>query len=277
MTLQLTLAQNLAQKTSQPPLHQKRRLEHLQPQPHHSPIPVRPPRQTAPALPTAATQPLNTPDPDPSGQSQPADSSDSSENNSDSDSQNNSADADDPDSDETGNSNTTGTSGTGNTDNTNNQASNSSDPPSGSQGADDGFGTANVSGDAPGQNPSFTAQLSTLQVQQNADDIPDRVPTLVNLGPQLIVLDPLQATCEASPEALRTIQSGVAVELRITVEADGRVSDALVTNTSASFDFDSLILCLLVDAQKFEFTPAQSDGQAVPTDQVILTVTVTPS
>ncbi|MGP1371738.1 MAG: hypothetical protein ACTS3T_02845 [Almyronema sp.] len=144
-------------------------------------------------------------------------------------------------------------------------------------GNEDGLGTVSVNSNPTGQNTRFTTQLAVAPLP-DGNDIPDILPALVNEGRQQIVLDPLQGTCDLpSPEVTQFIQTGASVALQVVVEADGRVSGAFVKNTSGSFGFDTLMRCLLVEAQVFEFYPAQSGGAAVPTDQIILQVSVTPN
>ena len=62
------------------------------------------------------------------------------------------------------------------------------------------------------------------------------------------------------------------VVLRLTVEADGRISTATVWRSSENAAYDNAIVCLLT-TQLPPLEPAQSGGEAVPTDMLLLEVT----
>ena len=64
-------------------------------------------------------------------------------------------------------------------------------------------------------------------------------------------------------KATATIQGKVAVEIRVTVNADGEVSDATIESDGHGRYFANLALEAV---RQWKFTPPQADGHAVPSE-----------
>jgi hypothetical protein len=103
-------------------------------------------------------------------------------------------------------------------------------------------------------------------------DRPDEYPELQPGTNNSIVLNPRDIEgCGATPASLSGTTS-----LRVAIEADGRVSAATPwPDRSAATEFDRFIACVLPEAD-FRFTPARTGTRAVPTDMIILDVTLSP-
>ncbi|MBD0335187.1 MAG: energy transducer TonB [Cyanobacteria bacterium Co-bin13] len=101
-----------------------------------------------------------------------------------------------------------------------------------------------------------------LQVDPAGRDLPDTLPQFQSSS--AILIQPLLAGCGQSP--LTAVST--TVQLRITVETDGRISQAAVVQGSGDAAVDALAVCLV--QQGLQLVPATTAGVERPTDAVIL-------
>ncbi|MEO1349160.1 MAG: energy transducer TonB [Cyanobacteria bacterium J06635_15] len=115
------------------------------------------------------------------------------------------------------------------------------------------------------------------ELPTNESDIPSRLPDLIDRSPRRIELAPGTAICTVTnPAVFREYgRSGLTVELRLTVEANGQVSRVSVYEPSSNPAFDEFARCL-ADQQNLQFSPAQDGGQPVPTTLMLLKVSLSP-
>lgn len=129
---------------------------------------------------------------------------------------------------------------------------------------DGGTGTAGL---LPGGN-SNNGQLSLgIQADPNGRDLPDTLPQLQS-GESLLI-QPYLAGCGASDlGGLASSLPTAPVQMRITVEASGQISQATVVRSSGNSTVDALTACLV--QQGLRLAPATIAGIAHPSDAVLL-------
>lgn len=136
------------------------------------------------------------------------------------------------------------------------------DPPSELPAAPAGYAAPGM-GSAGG---SGTGQLVPLgiRVDPNGRDLPDTLPQLQSSSS--IWIQPFLPNCGQDNASLANVSA--TVQMRITVEVDGRISHAEVTQSSGDAALDALATCLV--PQGLQMVPATTAGVQRPTDAVLL-------
>lgn len=116
----------------------------------------------------------------------------------------------------------------------------------------------------PGNSSGSQIVFSGLRLDPSGRDLPDTPPRMGQS--QSLVLQPLLSSC--SPGALSSPAAEAAVTLRITVEASGQISQAVVVQSSGDPAVDQLTACLV--QQGLQLEPATTAGVGRPTDAVLL-------
>ncbi|HEY9735831.1 MAG TPA: hypothetical protein V6D06_06095 [Trichocoleus sp.] len=125
-------------------------------------------------------------------------------------------------------------------------------------------GSSGPSGEAGATSGGELTALG-IQVDPSGRDLPD---TLPQLGSRSVLVQPFLAGCGQSTAALSGITASL--QMRITVEANGRISQATVVQSSGNGEVDALASCLV--QQGLQLVPATTAGVERPTDAVILDV-----
>ncbi|MBW4654163.1 MAG: TonB family protein [Kaiparowitsia implicata GSE-PSE-MK54-09C] len=113
--------------------------------------------------------------------------------------------------------------------------------------------------------------VSTRSVpeSENPRDIPE-IPAQVLDTSRTFLADPTQSgNCLIQPESLPWF--GVEVDIQVTIDASGRVIGTTVRNSSGNADYADLAACLV---QRWEFSPATTEGMAIASDYLIVSVVV---
>ncbi|HEY9878078.1 MAG TPA: energy transducer TonB [Leptolyngbyaceae cyanobacterium] len=126
-----------------------------------------------------------------------------------------------------------------------------------------------TAGPLPDGNGSGGGQLVPLKIQAdpNGRDLPDVLPQF-QYGESLLI-QPYLAGCGGNIGSFSSL-SAATVQMRLTVEADGRISQAAVVQSSGDPTADALAICLV--QQGLHLTPATTEGVGRPTDAVLLEV-----
>ncbi|HEY9881190.1 MAG TPA: hypothetical protein V6D29_22225, partial [Leptolyngbyaceae cyanobacterium] len=143
-------------------------------------------------------------------------------------------------------------------------------PPETSAASPEESGRPATAGPLPGGNVSSgNGQLVPLGIQADpaGRDLPDTLPQLQS--GESLVIQPYLAGCDVGNlGALSSSPPAATVQMRITVEASGQVSQATVVRGSGDPTVDALATCLV--ERGLHLAPATTAGVERPTDAVLL-------
>lgn len=127
----------------------------------------------------------------------------------------------------------------------------------------------NISQNAVPASITATVTYAEVPLSENPRDIPDQIPAPL-VQSQEFVSDPTQSLCTITPETIRYL--GETVSMQVEVDDQGNVVQTFLRDPMpASQEYGDLAQCLI---KTWEFQPAISGGQAIASDHVIVSITI---
>ena len=113
-------------------------------------------------------------------------------------------------------------------------------------------------------NPDGDTSVKTLEIARPIDHSTTFLP------------DPSASACQITPDVLNRV--GVPIALQIATDAQGKVINVKIYQSSGSLDYDQLAACLVTQQWRFEpaiaLNASGTQRQAIASDELLITITI---